>query len=1297
MLFYEVSEVTMLHESEEPALILPVHGSLVQAMPEHATKSNVMCLSTSHGSTYLLQAQRQIEVNAWIYSLHIEAATSLARCKREDSSVMTKKFILTTLQDDLDKMKDEIQKDEKMRKMAELQHSVVSDSKTHRTITNQINSWEENAERNHVHSFRLRCYLASLEAVEQPNPQSAIAAARKSSKQLLSNFKCFNIATLHCLVVTKRLQESTSRKRGLSLNLKRSGSFTEVIKDGSQSERSGLPKQKKNLFGSLRGFDTWKSSSSAGGKKKTYQRSPMTGIITALTSSSSGNSSAKYSDERLKAPSSVKYGSTGWSVLSPPSGEYDSANDRTLDTPSEDEILDERDSFGGSLDSLLLSPPDAWCMPVELQSSSIRVTIATNNFVTVTLTQNMNFRQLLEIVCQRKQLDSKCFYLVTGDDETEVRGHELVSELKGQPVKIRKKKQYSVELDAKSGEFGLTFQKPKVLCCNLVIENIVPGEAADNCGIRAGEEVLVINGELTAEMEDEDVAAAMKAEHLRLLIQTTNYDPESSAKTWWRESESSADETHSVNSDDRETARIKHLMVVMEEYLKNIVVPPPPIVSKQQPSFIRSPFSVLPLNSGLGKRHDSAEDILGALVIPPPDNQSNGHSNVEKPAQDTISSERCDELIQELLQKAETVTKMCKMLRSLSVPSLFNEKLERRTDQDGGEVPNYQLNDVEKIWKVLEELVETETNYVKDLDCLLNRFLEPLHSEGFLASPAMESLLQSVKNILTFQRTFLKDLTQSFSKSIDRFDLRALNHSLLSVTSTFLQHAAQFKLYAVFCTCHSVAQDLIEQTKSSSSEVRTFLEARNPKRQHSLSLDSYLIKPIQRVLKYPLLLRELLTFSEALEVIDNKPKRRLKAALHTMHAVARHINDSQTVHDEFGTQGFQEIMEQAALMALGSMEIASSLTLTNLLCYCTTEWQNAPDDVALRKKKGNFLEMLVLVFRSSIVLLCRSTKQREKKKPGNPQMDSYSPYAPTATTDFIFTDVIPGQNLSIESKCPGFRYAVELVSNDIDIEPRTYRLLCTSVESKQRIVKTVRYVIKDSMRSLDTSDPGQDSTEIPSDEVFTPRSISSARSTPTLKQRFFYLPSKQSDSDATAPPSNITLRTLAASGGPRNVIPMTLPLPTYKSASEDIVQSSPSLLGNGNLTNRNSMNSTSEPARSRSANRRSGLYITMTPNSHKLSENSFKLFSPNNQTECENDEAEGLESSDHQNSGCRADENIEGNPVEQNDFDKSDDSDDPPNEDTLKPEENSLPKLPKHSSPARYPVAYGASSFESDL
>ena len=43
---------------------------------------------------------------------------------------------------------------------------------------------------------------------------------------------------------------------------------------------------------------------------------------------------------------------------------------------------------------------------------------------------------------------------------------------------------------------------------------------------------------------------------------------------------------------------------------------------------------------------------------------------------------------------------------------------------------------------------------------------------------------------------------------------------------------------------------------------KAFLDARNPTKQHSSTLESYLIKPDQRVLKYPLLLKELVSLTD---------------------------------------------------------------------------------------------------------------------------------------------------------------------------------------------------------------------------------------------------------------------------------------------------------------------------------------------------------------------------------------------------------------------------------------------------
>lgn len=61
--------------------------------------------------------------------------------------------------------------DHKLKHMAELQQSVVTDQDTRHQIQTQILQWEENLERLHCEQFRLRCYMASLQSGELPNPK----------------------------------------------------------------------------------------------------------------------------------------------------------------------------------------------------------------------------------------------------------------------------------------------------------------------------------------------------------------------------------------------------------------------------------------------------------------------------------------------------------------------------------------------------------------------------------------------------------------------------------------------------------------------------------------------------------------------------------------------------------------------------------------------------------------------------------------------------------------------------------------------------------------------------------------------------------------------------------------------------------------------------------------------------------------------------------------------------------------------------------------------------------------------
>ncbi len=69
--------------------------------------------------------------------------------------------------------------------MAELQLSVVSDPASKRQMETQIAQWEDNLERLHCEQFRLRCYMASLQNGELPNPKVSEEELAKISTSLL--------------------------------------------------------------------------------------------------------------------------------------------------------------------------------------------------------------------------------------------------------------------------------------------------------------------------------------------------------------------------------------------------------------------------------------------------------------------------------------------------------------------------------------------------------------------------------------------------------------------------------------------------------------------------------------------------------------------------------------------------------------------------------------------------------------------------------------------------------------------------------------------------------------------------------------------------------------------------------------------------------------------------------------------------------------------------------------------------------------------------------------------------------
>lgn len=171
------------------------------------------------------------------------------------------------------------------------------------------------------------------------------------------------------------------------------------------------------------------------------------------------------------------------------------------------------------------------------------------------------------------------------------------------------------------------------------------------------------------------------------------------------------------------------------------------------------------------------------------------------------------------------------------------------------------------------EVVDSERAYVTDLEVLAMVFRRPLEEQGLMSPKELSQVFTNFPLVLETNREFLSQLEHAVNEAKEQEALCAsLNSNYFDddeeddilgkrmlIGPMFTQLAASLKTYSLYCNNHQRALDTVEECQQKNPEFAAFLEQQlaNPACK-GLSFTSYLIKPIQRVCKYPLLLRELL-------------------------------------------------------------------------------------------------------------------------------------------------------------------------------------------------------------------------------------------------------------------------------------------------------------------------------------------------------------------------------------------------------------------------------------------------------
>lgn len=184
-------------------------------------------------------------------------------------------------------------------------------------------------------------------------------------------------------------------------------------------------------------------------------------------------------------------------------------------------------------------------------------------------------------------------------------------------------------------------------------------------------------------------------------------------------------------------------------------------------------------------------------------------------------------------------------------------------------IGDIQINDDRS--KVFREIIETERKYVQDLETL-QAYRTDLVNAQLFSLEQIHTLFPNLNEIIDFQRRFLMGLECNINVP-DKYQRIGL---------VFI-HAAlgPFKLYEPWTIGQLAAIELINKE---AGNLRKLLQLLDP----GFELQLFLLKPIQRLCKYPLLLKELIKAGP-----DEPLSNELKLALTAMKELANDVNEAQ--------------------------------------------------------------------------------------------------------------------------------------------------------------------------------------------------------------------------------------------------------------------------------------------------------------------------------------------------------------------------------------------------------------------
>nr|XP_014341611.1 PREDICTED: phosphatidylinositol 3,4,5-trisphosphate-dependent Rac exchanger 1 protein [Latimeria chalumnae] len=268
---------------------------------------------------------------------------------------------------------------------------------------------------------------------------------------------------------------------------------------------------------------------------------------------------------------------------------------------------------------------------------------------------------------------------------------------------------------------------------------------------------------------------------------------------------------------------------------------------------------------------------------------------------------------------------------------------------------------------VLNEILSTERDYVGTLEFLQSAFLCRIQqnatdkAEKYITEENVKILFSNIEGILGVHKEFLAALEHCLQPEPQP------QHELGNV---FLGFKEKFCVYEEYCSNHEKALRLLMELNKIPA-VRAFLLScmlLGGRKTTDIPLEGYLLTPIQRICKYPLLLKELLKRTPS----KHSDHAAVQNALQAMKAVCTNINETKRQMEKLealeqlqshieGWEGSNltdictELLLQGNLLKIsaGNIQERVFFLFDNLLVYCKRKSRVAGKKSTKRTKSIN--------------------------------------------------------------------------------------------------------------------------------------------------------------------------------------------------------------------------------------------------------------------------------------------------------------------------------------------------------